>query len=89
MTIQTTTFARFGSDDHGGKSHFYVRASRVGKSIFVREIAFQTALRPNKRARFLTHARTRRYCESLVGENIAKGGCQSICCPFRVEIWMR
>ena len=49
MTTQTTTFARFGSDDHGGKSHFYVRASRVGKSIFVREIAFQTAL-------FLTRA---------------------------------
>jgi hypothetical protein len=49
---------RFGSDDDRGgkKSHFYYarfKASRVGKSIFVREIAFQTAL--TCRARTLSH----------------------------------
>jgi hypothetical protein len=53
------------------KSHFYARASRSGKSIFVREIAFQTAL--TRRAfRTLSHAQTSsRYYESLLGENIA------------------
>ena len=48
---------RFGSDDDRGgkKSHFYYArfASRVGKSIFVRDIAFQTAL--TCRARTLSH----------------------------------
>ena len=76
-----TDDARFGSDDHG-KSHLYTCVSRLGKSIFVREIAFQTAL--TRRAfRTLSHAQTsRRYYESL-GENIAAAVRASV--PFELK----